>query len=51
VADLYLLGRGGEVHGYLARARRRGDLRGIAGPAPHSFERRLLHFLHQQGYR
>jgi hypothetical protein len=51
VADLYLLGRGREVRPYLARARRRGDLRGVAGPAPRSFERKLLTFLHQQGYR
>jgi hypothetical protein len=51
VADLYLLGRGREVHGYLARARRRGDLRNISGPAPRRFERELLSFLHKQGYR
>jgi hypothetical protein len=51
VADLYLLGRGREARPYLARARRRGDLRGVDGPAPRSFERSLLRFLHQQGYR
>jgi hypothetical protein len=51
VADLYLLGRGQEVRPYLSRARRRGDLRTIAGPAPRSFDRRLLKFLHDQGYR
>jgi hypothetical protein len=51
VADLYLLGRGREVRPYLARARKRGDLRTIAGRAPRSFERRLLAFLHKQGYR
>jgi hypothetical protein len=51
VADLYLLGRGREVRGYLARARKRGDLRTIAGRAPRSFERKLLAFLHKNGYR
>jgi hypothetical protein len=51
VADLYLLGRGREVRPYLARARKRGDLRGVSGPAPRSFERKLLTFLHAQGYR
>ena len=51
VADLYLLGRGREVRPYLARARKRGDLRNASGRAPRSFERKLLAFLHQQGYR
>jgi hypothetical protein len=51
VADLYLLGRGREVRPYLARARKRGDLRTISGRAPRSFERKLLAFLHKQGYR
>lgn len=51
VADLYLLGRGREVRPYLARARKRGDLRTVAGHAPRSFERKLLAFLHKQGYR
>jgi hypothetical protein len=51
VADLYLQGRGREVRPYLARARRRGDLLTIDGAAPRSFERRLLAFLHRQGYR
>ncbi len=51
VADLYLLGRGREVRPYLARARKRGDLRGVTGPARRSFERKLLTFLHAQGYR
>jgi hypothetical protein len=50
VADLYLLGRGREVRPYLARARRRGDLRNASGRAPKSFERQLLAFLHKQGY-
>ncbi|HEY7623322.1 MAG TPA: VCBS repeat-containing protein [Solirubrobacteraceae bacterium] len=51
VADLYLLGRGREVRPYLKRARKRGDLRTIAGRAPRSYESRLLKFLHKQGYR
>jgi hypothetical protein len=51
VADLYLLGRGREVRPYLARARKRGDLRSIAGRAPRSYDARLLKFLHKQGYR
>ena len=51
VADLYLLGRGREVRPYLARARKRGDLRNATGRAPRSFERKLLAFLHKQGYR
>jgi hypothetical protein len=51
VADLYLLGRGREVRPYLARARKRGDLRDAAGRASRSFERKLLAFLHKQGYR
>ena len=51
VADLYLLGRGREVRPYLARARRRGDLRNATGRAPRGFERKLLAFLHKQGYR
>jgi hypothetical protein len=51
VADLYLLGRGREVRPYLARARKRGDLRGIAGPASRRYERQLLAFLRKQGYR
>jgi hypothetical protein len=51
VADLYLLGRGREVRPYLARARKRGDLRNAGGRAPKSFERQLLAFLHKQGYR
>ena len=51
VADLYLLGRGREVRPYLARARKRGDLRTAFGKAPRSFERKLLAFLHKQGYR
>jgi hypothetical protein len=50
-ADLYLLGRGREVRPYLKRARRRGDLRSVAGPAPRSLDRRLLAFLRKQGYR
>jgi hypothetical protein len=50
-ADLYLLGRGREVRPYLARARKRGDLRNASGRAPKSFERQLLAFLHKQGYR
>jgi hypothetical protein len=51
VADLYLLGRGREVRPYLARARKRGDLRNATGRAPRSFDRKLLAFLHKQGYR
>ena len=51
VADLYLLGRGREARPYLARARKRGDLRTAFGKAPKSFERKLLAFLHKQGYR
>jgi hypothetical protein len=51
VADLYLLGRGREVRGYLVRARKRGDLRTISGRAPRSFESKLLKFLHKNGYR
>ena len=51
VADLYLLGRGREARPYLARARKRGDLRAAFGKAPRSFDRRLLAFLHKQGYR
>ena len=51
VADLYLLGRGREVRPYLQRARKRGDLRNATGRAPKSFDRRLLAFLHKQGYR
>jgi hypothetical protein len=51
VADLYLLGKAKEVKPYLARARKRGDLRTISGPAPRSFERKLLAFLKKQGYR
>jgi hypothetical protein len=51
VADLYLLRRGREVRPYLARARKRGDLRTAFGKAPRSFERKLLAFLHKQGYR
>lgn len=51
VADLYLLGRGREVRPYLARARKRGDLRNASGRAPKSFDRQLLAFLHKQGYR
>ena len=51
VADLYLQGRGREVRPYLARARKRGDLRTAFGKAPRSFERKLLAFLHKQGYR
>jgi hypothetical protein len=51
VADLYLLGRGREVRSYLARARKRGDLRNAGGRAPKTFERQLLAFLHKQGYR
>jgi hypothetical protein len=50
-ADLYLLGRGREVRPYLGRARRRGDLRSVDGPAPRTYERQLLAFLHKQGYR
>ena len=51
VADLYLLGRGREVRPYLARARKRGDLRNATGRAPRGFDRQLLAFLHKQGYR
>jgi hypothetical protein len=51
VADLYLLGKANDVKPYLARARKRGDLRTISGPAPRSFERKLLAFLKKQGYR
>jgi hypothetical protein len=51
VADLYLLGRGREARPYLARARKRGDLRTAFGKAPKSFERKLLAFLHKHGYR
>jgi hypothetical protein len=51
VADLYLLGRGREVRPYLARARKRGDLRTVSGRAPRSFAAKLLGFLHKQGYR
>jgi hypothetical protein len=39
------------VRPYLARARSRGDLRTAAGRAPRSFDRKLLAFLHKQGYR
>ena len=31
--------------------RKRGDLRTAFGKAPRSFERKLLAFLHKQGYR
>ena len=51
VADRYLLGRGREVRPYLARARKRGDLRTAFGKAPRSFEGKLLAFLRKQGYR
>jgi hypothetical protein len=51
VADLYLLGKAKDVKPYLARARKRGDLRTISGRAPRSFERKLLGFLKKQGYR
>jgi hypothetical protein len=51
VADLYLLGRAKDVRPYLRRARRRGDLRDFSGPAPRSFDRKLLAFVHKQGYR
>jgi hypothetical protein len=51
VADFYLLGEPSKVRPYLRRARRRGDLRTFSGPAPRSFERKLLAFLHKQGYR
>jgi hypothetical protein len=51
VADLYLLGRAREVRPYLKRARKRGDLRTIAGRAPRSYDAQLLKFLHKQGYR
>jgi hypothetical protein len=51
VADFYLLGDPGHVRPYLKRARKRGDLRTISGPAPRNFERRLLAFLKKQGYR
>jgi hypothetical protein len=51
VADLYLLGRGRDVRPYLQRARKRGDLRNASGRAPKSFDRKLLAFLHKQGYR
>jgi hypothetical protein len=44
VADLYLLNRAREVRPYLSRARKRGDV-------PRGFDRRLLAFLHKQGYR
>jgi len=44
VADLYLLRRAREVRPYLSRARKRGDV-------PRGFDRRLLAFLHKQGYR
>jgi hypothetical protein len=50
-ADLYLVGDPGHVRPYLKRARRRGDLRTLTGRAPRSFERKLLAFLHKQGYR
>ena len=51
VADFYLLGDARHVRPYLKRARKRGDLRTISGPAPRSFERRLLAFLKKHGYR
>jgi hypothetical protein len=51
VADFYLLGDPGHVRPYLKRARKRGDLRTISGPAPRNFESRLLAFLKKQGYR
>jgi hypothetical protein len=51
VADQYLLGDHDAVRPYLRRARRRGDLRTFSGPAPRSFERKLLAFLKKQGYR
>jgi hypothetical protein len=51
VADLYLLGRGREARPYLARARKRGDLRTAFSKAPRSFEKKLLAFLHKHGYR
>jgi hypothetical protein len=50
-ADLYSLGRGREVRPLLRRLRARKQLRGISGPAPRGFERRLLRFLHRHGYR
>jgi hypothetical protein len=50
-ADLYLLGRGRELRPYLQRARKRGDLRTIAGRAPRSFDAALLKFLRKNGYR
>jgi hypothetical protein len=33
------------------RARKRGDLRDATGRNARNFERRLLAFLHKQGYR
>jgi hypothetical protein len=51
VADMYLLGDHDAVRPYLKRARKRGDLRGIAGPASLRYERQLLAFLRKQGYR
>ena len=44
VADLYILRRAREVRPYLHRARKRGDI-------PRGFDRKLLAFLHKQGYR
>jgi hypothetical protein len=51
VADLYLQRKGRDVRPWLASARKRGDLRSIDGPAPRSFDRRLLAFLRKHGYR
>jgi hypothetical protein len=50
-ADLYLLRRGREVRPFLRGLRRRHRLISFAGPAPRSFERTLLAFLHRRGYR
>lgn len=52
MADLYLLGRGREVAGYLATALERGDLAGdSAWPAGKKYKPALLKFLRKLGYR
>ncbi|MCW2968525.1 MAG: hypothetical protein JWM71_2297 [Solirubrobacteraceae bacterium] len=51
VADLYLLGRGSEVDGYLAAELKNGDLNGDkAWPAGKKFKPALLKFLKKTGY-
>ena len=51
MADLYLLGRGREARPYLAPGAQARRPAHAAGKAPQPFERKLLEFLHRQGYR